>query len=534
MKSNARIAEVIDQLASERLDLLKEVGIKIWKYAELSRQEYRSAKYLSDKLESMDFQVKRGVGGYPTSFVAQWKNGVESGPVIGLLCEYDALPSLSTEKKGDPGHGCGHNLFAAGAITTAGIIKAYLEETGINATIKVFGTPSEESYGSKPFMVKQGIFDGVDFFMGFHPLEFNGVLYATHNAIIGKKYRFFGKTSHAGAEPELGISALDAVEIMNVAANYLREHITQDARIHYIITHGGEAANIVPDFAESHYIARAQDLNNLKQISNKIDNAAKGAALATGCTYEIEYIESFANTVLNRPYAEIAQSYIQHFGPPNYSQEDQDSVSEFGKREGILMNIEELPDKQGFYGASTDEGDVSWVAPWIRICMAIYADGTPGHSVEVTRQSNMPTAHKGMLHNIKVCSSVIAHLLENQKDLEQVKEYHKNAMAKRTYDRTFNPYPKPSFFPNAPGFAVDDSGNLTLKPEIHPFLEGLESFSIFLYREDKLIGQGHKKDVTQSKLNFEIAEDLLPEEVLTIKYNLSDRDSQTLLGYFKI
>lgn len=533
MKSNTKIAEVISQLASDRFDLLREVGNKIWEYAELSRQEYRSAKYLSDKLESMNFQVKRGVGGYPTSFVAEWKNGIESGPVVGLLCEYDALPGLSTVKKGAPGHGCGHNLFAAGAIATASIIKAYLEETGINGTIKVFGTPSEESYGSKPFMVKQGIFDGVDFFMGFHPLEFNGVLYATHNAIISKKYRFFGRTSHAGAEPELGISALDAVEIMNVAVNYLREHVTQDARIHYIITHGGEAPNIVPDFAESHYIARAQDLNNLKQISNKIDNAAKGAALATGCTYEIEYIESFANTVLNRPYAEIVQSYIQHFGPPSYSPEDQDAVSEFGKKEGILMNIEELPDKQGFYGASTDEGDVSWVAPWIRICMAIYADGTPGHSVEVTRQSNMPTAHKGMLHNVKVCSSVIAHLIENEKDLEQIKEYHKNSMAKRTYDRTFNPYPKPSFFPNAPGFEVDDSGILTLKPDNHPFLEGLKNFNVFLYREDKLIGQGYKNDVTQTKMIFEMDEDLLPEESLTIKYTLSESNSQTLLGYFK-
>ena len=415
------------RLVEKNSDLIKEVGSRIWHFAELSREEYQSAHYLASLLTQLGFKVEKGVVGYPTSFIGEYKKG-EDGPVIGLLCEYDALPGLSSEEPGKNGHGCGHNLFAAGAIGTAQVIKEIIEKYSINAKIKVFGTPSEESYGSKPFFVKQGLFDDVDFFMGFHPLEYNGVLYSRHNAIISKKYRFYGKASHAGAEPELGISALDAVEIMNVAVNFLREHVTQDVRIHYIITHGGLAANVVPDFAETHYIIRAQEFDNLNLVSQRIDNIAKGASLSTGCKEEIETIEAFANTVLNRPYVELAYNNMCEIGPPDFTTEDQQSVSQFGNGQGLSTKINELLPYQGAWGASTDEGDVSWMGPWIRICMACYADGTPGHSIEVTKQSNMPSAYKGVLQTVKVCTATIVDLLTKPDELKKMKAYYQNAI----------------------------------------------------------------------------------------------------------
>jgi aminobenzoyl-glutamate utilization protein B len=529
MKIRTDIGEKMQRLTDGRQELLKQVSQRVWKLAEVSRHEFESAQFLVNQLKSLGFDVVQGVGGYPTSFIGEWNNGAK-GPVVGLLCEYDALPGLSSEEEGKPGHGCGHNLFAGAAITTGDILKAYMEEEGIPGTIKVFGTPSEESYGSKPFLVKQGFFDGVDFFIGFHPLEFNGVLYATHNAMVTKKYRFHGKTSHAGAEPELGISALDAVEIMNVAVNYLREHVTQDARIHYIITHGGDAPNIVPGYAESLYVARAQDLSNLRSITEKIDNCAKGAALATGATCDIEIVESFANTVLNRPYCELGHQYIQYFGAPPYTESDQQSVAEFGKKEGLLTKIESLPETQGAYGASTDEGDVSWVGPWARICMAVLADGTPGHSVEVTQQSNMSFAFKGMLHNVKVWASTLGHLMTVEEDLRRVKDYHQEAMKNRQYDRSFNAIPDPKFFPNSPGFEIIAFDRIQVEVKKNPFLREQQKGQIYFTQKGNRIGEKNLEQQDET-ISVVLKKEIEEKQPIYIYYQNQTDQQETFLGY---
>lgn len=521
----------IIELGEKYSALIKEVGSTVWEYAELSRQEYRSSAYLTKKLEEMGFTVERGVAGYPTSFVGVFTHG-NNGLTIGLLCEYDALPGVFDESGEKNGHGCGHNLFAAGAFGTAAVLKELIETEDISATIKVFGTPSEEEHGSKPYFVKQGIFDGVDCFMGFHPLEFNGVLYSQHNAITTRDYKFYGKSAHAGAEPELGISALDAVEIMNVAVNYLREHVTSDVRIHYIITNGGERANIVPAFASSNYAIRAQELDNLKKVTDRIDTIAKGVAMAVGCRVEIEEGDTFANTILNRPLAELAYANMCMIGSPKFTPEEQEAVKAMGFENGLLEEIEPLKDYQGAYTASTDEGDVSWQGPWIRVCMSCLADNTPGHSYFVTKQANMSSAYKGTVQTVKVCASTIADILTKPEEMARVKEDYKKRMEGKEYKRDKNIYPNIKFFPDMPGAKLVQPDKLRINVKEAIILPNPQDKIINVYLQDKKIGSIDLENCIE-EADIVLNERIKKGDVLLIKYQIKGIKKETLLGYLQ-
>jgi aminobenzoyl-glutamate utilization protein B len=514
----ADIKQSILALADGYGELVADVATTIWEYAEIGRHELRSARYLADILEAQGFSVQRGVGGYPTGFIAEYATG--PGPTFGLLCEYDALPGLSTTVPGGAGHGCGHNLFAAGAIGTALVLRDFAAAEGLGLKIKVFGTPSEEGYSSKPFYARQGLFAGVDCFMGFHPLEFNGVLYARHNAILSCNYRFHGIASHAGAEPELGASALDAVELMNVAANYLREHVTQDVRIHYIITDGGKAANVVPDFASSHYMVRAQEFENLARVHERLNTIARAAAMATGCTAEIEPVEGFANTVLNRPLAELAQANLQWLGPPPFDAADDQRVRQLGLTGALSRTIRPLPEQPGAYTASTDEGDVSWLGPWIRICMATLAEGTPGHSPAVTHQARLPAAFKGMVQTVKVCACTLADLLLLPESLARVQDYHRDAVAGRQMPVFGNVWPDPLRFPEAPGVRPCGDSSIEVVPQETILLAGTSGQAgtvIRVYAVEGLIGQANLAGAGLP-LTIPLQRRLVPGDILALAY----------------
>lgn len=269
------MSEVVKKSAHDWIEGNKEHFIEIsdtvWEFAELGLLEYKSAELLSGELEKHSFKVTRGVGGMPTAFVGEWGEGK---PVIGVMGEYDALPGISQKKspvkdalvEGAPGHGCGHNIHGASGLAAAIALRYALEEEGVKATIKFFGTPAEESASGKVWMVRDGVFDGVDAVLSHHPGSMNTASLASSLANNSVKFHFHGKTSHAAGSPEQGRSALDAVELMNIGVNFLREHIIQDARIHYVIEDGGGQPNVVPGYARSWYLIRAPERDQVDQI----------------------------------------------------------------------------------------------------------------------------------------------------------------------------------------------------------------------------------------------------------------------------
>lgn len=401
---------------------IEAVGGFLWQTAEVGLQEYHSAAYLTELYRNYGFAVTMGVGGFPTGFVAEYKNG--AGPVVALLCEYDALPALSTVVPGANGHGCGHNLFGAAATGCALLLRQVMEQHGVSGTLRVYGTPGEENYASKAYYVNQGLLDDVDCSVGFHPHDENKINYDVSAATIIKNYTFHGKPAHAGNCPWLGNSALDAVEIMNVACNFMREHVRPDARIQYIINKGGAAPNIVPELAGSQYMVRAADVPYLDELAARVDNCAHAAALATGCTVEIEFLDKTYNTVLLREYAELAQSYLELVGAPAFSSDELSAAKAFGNGTGLHTAITPLPGYEGYQGGATDEGDVSWVVPHVSIYTANVAQQTVGHSLPNTQQMNMPAAYTAVVTQVQATAAMLLELLESPAKMDALRAAH--------------------------------------------------------------------------------------------------------------
>ncbi|MCR6669632.1 MAG: amidohydrolase, partial [archaeon YNP-WB-040] len=311
----------------ENKDKIIFLSDKIWEYAELGLEEYNSSKLLADTLEEYGFKVKRGIAGMPTAFVAEWGSGK---PVIGILGEYDALAGLSQKRvpwreplvEGAPGHGCGHNIFGAATAAGAIALKIAMEKCKMEGTIKYFGCPAEETLIGKVFMAREGVFEGLDFAINYHPSSFNTVSLGSTNAMNSARFHFYGRASHAGGSPEAGRSALDAVELMNVGVNYLREHVIQDARIHYIIEKGGDQPNIVPPYARSWYYVRAPEREQVEEIYNWILDIAKGAALMTQTQYKVEFITGCYNMIQNKTLAMTCLKVMREIGAPKFSKED--------------------------------------------------------------------------------------------------------------------------------------------------------------------------------------------------------------------
>jgi aminobenzoyl-glutamate utilization protein B len=444
----------------ENKDKIIFLSDKIWEYAELGLEEYNSSKLLADTLEEYGFKVKRGIAGMPTAFVAEWGSGK---PVIGILGEYDALAGLSQKRvpwrepiiEGAPGHGCGHNIFGAATAAGAIALKIAMEKCKMEGTIKYFGCPAEETLIGKVFMAREGVFEGLDFAINYHPSSFNTVSLGSTNAMNSARFHFYGRASHAGGSPEAGRSALDAVELMNVGVNYLREHVIQDARIHYVIEKGGDQPNIVPPYARSWYYVRAPEREQVEEIYNWILDIAKGAALMTQTQHKVEFITGCYNMIQNKTLAMTCLKVMREIGAPKFNKEDyefakkiHETIPPEQKRNALkrmkipdwekLMDVildEEVRDPwdEGEVShGSTDVGDVSWQTPTLSFETACFVLGSPGHSWQNVAAAGVGIGHKGGIYAAKVIAATAIEIMSNSKLIEEAwKEFREKTKGKK-------------------------------------------------------------------------------------------------------
>jgi len=442
-------------------ELLVKISDKIWELAELGLVEFNSSTLLADELSKAGFHVELGVSAMPTAFVASWGEG---SPVIGIMGEYDALPGLSQKKVmceepleiAKPGHGCGHNIHGASGMTAAMAVKETIEKYGLNGSIKFYGCPAEESFSGKVFMVRDGLFSSVDAVLSHHPDTMNGASLLGSLAVNSVKFHFYGKASHAGASPEHGRSALDAVELMNTGVNYLREHVPQDTRIHYIIEKGGEQPNIVPSYARSWYYVRAPERHQVEHVYEWILDIAKGAAKMTRTELKVEFIEGCYNVIPNRLISELIVNNMREIKPPSYSSQEWQFAEGISKTITSEMKISQLkkskrpnwrrlipkvvddetvdPWGEGEIShGSTDVADVSWQAPTVEFTTATWVLGTPAHTWQAVAQSGVGLGHKSLIFAAKVMATTIIDLLADKNLLKQAKKEHKERIRGQTY-----------------------------------------------------------------------------------------------------
>lgn len=405
--------EAVSRLGDKASEFAR-ISDALWSYAELGFQETRSSKLLADTLEKNGFTVVRGVSGIPTAFVASF--GKER-PVIGISCEFDALPGLSQKAgvaqkepliEGAPGHGDSHQLLGTAGVLTAVVLKETMEKEGLKGTIKLFGCPAEESGATKAFMVKEGLMDGLDIYLDNHPANrFAIQLGVTTNALFYAKARFFGKSAHAGSEPWAGVSALDALMVATYGMELLREHLALSHRIHYVITEGGQAPNVVPDRATLDFYVRDAD-ERIEETYRKVLNCIQAGALATGCTYEVELVQALHQIHPNESLGRLMFENMQRLGAPAWNPKEQAFAKELQKAWGVketgLPDAPELlPAPQEFTGgASSDVGDVSLIAPVATVAIPAWPKDIPPHTWPVTALGTTSFAHKAMVQAARV------------------------------------------------------------------------------------------------------------------------------------
>jgi len=450
----------IDWIDENRKRII-EISDKIWGFAELGLIEYKSSKLLADELERHGFRVEMSVAGMPTAFIASWGQG---RPVIGVMGEYDALSGLSQKpvpykepvEEGAPGHGCGHNIHGASGMAGAVALKVAMEEAGIPGTVKFYGCPAEESGSGKVWMVRAGVFEGVEAVLSHHPSSMNSAGLSNSLANNSVKFHFHGKSSHAAGSPEQGRSALDAVELMNIGVNFLREHLIPESRIHYVIEAGGGQPNVVPPYARSWYLIRAPERYQVDEMYKRILDIAKGAELMTGTTHQVEFLKAIYNKIPSRTLSELVTSNMREIGAPEYTDEELKFAEEIAKsipkedkmetlrkskRPGWeeLMDVlidQTIPDawNEGEPGrGSTDVADVSWQAPTMEFGTTTYVLGTPGHSWQNVAQAGMSIGHKSLIFASKTIAVSAVDLLTKPELLKKAREELKERTKGRTY-----------------------------------------------------------------------------------------------------
>jgi len=413
---------------------------RIWDMPELAFEEHRSVQEQITMLEREGFRITKNVGGMATAFVAEWGTG---GPVVGILGEFDALPDLAQEsgmtshkpvQAGAPGHGCGHNLLGSGSALAAVALKDALEAEGIAGTVRYYGCPAEESGSGKTFMARAGLFDDLDAAFCWHPHVVNEVSTTSSLACIQAYFRFKGRASHAAAAPELGRSALDAVELMNVGVNYMREHMPSDARVHYAVTNtGGDAPNVVQAYAESLYLVRSPHLPDVERLFERVKRIAEGAALMTETSVSVQITDATSNIVPNKALQEAMYENMRRLGGPGFDEADYAFAEKLRKAaltdEEVLASVKphdvslkdkvlhdgvlSMPTREEVMMGTTDVGDVSWIVPTVQCHTACFAIGTPFHSWQLVAQGRLPAAHKGMVLAAKAMAATAADCLRN-------------------------------------------------------------------------------------------------------------------------
>jgi aminobenzoyl-glutamate utilization protein B len=417
--------EIAIAAVDEKAQSFQETNRAIWGWAEPSLLEYKSSALLADLLEQHGFVVERGVADLPTAFVATWGSGE---PMIGVMAEYDALPGLSQAAEptkrplvdGAYGHGCGHSVFGTASVFAAIAAKEAAEAAGITGRIRCFGTPAEETAGGKMFMIRAGCFEGSDIVFAWHPSDHTGADFHTLKAIASARWTFYGRTSHAAFDPHRGRSALDAVELMNVGVNYMREHVKEDARIHYVITDGGKQPNVVPDRASVWYYIRANSWADVEAQFAWISQIAEGAALMTQTRVEREVDAESHDLLPNRPLAEAIDRNLRKIGPPKFDDADRDFASRIRATlpdapagPALSEDIRPLPDQVTLIPASSDVGDVSWVVPVGHLAAATQAIGSPGHSWQITACTGGPIGEKAGMVAAKALATTMLDALTN-------------------------------------------------------------------------------------------------------------------------
>ena len=465
----------IGALVQDRKQAYTAMSDRIWGFAEPRFQEYDSSRLQQEYLKARGFSIRADLAGEETAFIAEYGSGK---PVLAFLGEFDALSSLeqeadSTERRPVPGktngHGCGHHLLGTAAVAVVDALKTYMESHGLLGTIRYYGCPAEENAGGKAYLVRDGFFNDCDAAITWHPSTTNKTMMADkYLSNFRVFFTFHGISSHAAGAPELGRSALDAVEIMDIGVNYMREHMIDEARVHGAITNpGGIAPNVIPSEAQILYAIRAPKVTQVKKLYERMCDIARGAALITGTTVDIKQVAAYSNVIENDTLEDIMYENMRHFVPIGYTEEElayarrfQEVITELDK-EGLkdLISILSGRDKEkkrqmeespmlDFVlerhvsfggGGSTDVGDVSWVVPTGKVDINCYAAGTALHSWQAVAQGKAPAAHKGMLTAAKIMACTGAELLEKPELLERIKEDWLEKLDGETYP---DPLPK--------------------------------------------------------------------------------------------
>ena len=425
---NPAPATLAEAWIHEHAGRLRALNQSLWSRPELGLQEFHAVDEMTAFLEGAGFSVEREVAGIPTAFVATAGSG---SPIIGILAEYDALPGMSQAARpvreprpgaapgseADVGHACGHSVFGAGSAGAAAAAWYAARVQGIPGTIRLYGTPAEETGIGKVYMARAGLFDDLDVALHWHPGDRTSVVFATSKALVSVKFRFEGLAAHASRSPHEGRSALDAVELTNVGVNFLREHLSEDARLHYVITDGGGQPNVVPPRAEVWYYLRADSHREVERILDRVRRIAEGAALMTD-TEGDEQIESEVFELLpNRPLSELLQRHLERVGPPQFDEGERAFARETQATlvdppdEALATQVEPLPDEPRHAPASTDVGNVSWEVPTAGVRVASYTLGAPGHSWQIVACTGTSIGEKGMLVAARTLAGATLELL---------------------------------------------------------------------------------------------------------------------------
>ena len=428
-------SSILETSLKNHKEHFERVAIDLWEVAELGYQEYESSDILADSLSQSGFKITRGVAGIPTAFIAEYGS---EGPLIGILGEFDALPGLSqttspfrekAENNTGAGQACGHHLFGAGSAWAAVIIKEWLENNNIEGRIRFYGTPAEEGGSGKVYMVREGLFKDVDIVLHWHPDDVNSANIATNNSNKSAKFTFKGISTHAAGAPDLGRSALDGVESMNMMVNMMREHIPQESRIHYVITKGGLAPNVVPEEAEVYYYVRHPKMAVVEELFNRVVKAANGAALGTETDMSYEVMHGNYSLLPNTTLQKLVHKNLSSHGGIKYS----DSELAYAKQiSDTLISGDELIGQQEIiqpfertqsYG-STDVGDISWNVPTAGFRTSSWVPGTAAHSWQAVASGGTSIGLKGAELAAKTLASTAIELYENPDLINQAKKEH--------------------------------------------------------------------------------------------------------------
>ncbi|GAA4488932.1 M20 family metallopeptidase [Gluconacetobacter asukensis] len=455
-----RNSDEIWALVDDHVPEFRALSDRIWDQPELAYDEFAAVAEHTAALESQGFRLTRAVAGIPTAVMGEFGEG---GPVIAILGEYDALPGLSqqagvTSPAAMPGsgagHGCGHNLLGASALLAATAVKDYLKAHGIKGRVRYYGCPAEEGGAAKTFMVRAGAFSDVDIAISWHPSSFSGVNAPRSLANMRIDFTFTGRASHAAASPHLGRSALDAAELMNVGANYLREHMPQGARLHYAyIDAGGAAPNVVQSRVTIRYLIRSETLPELRDLADRVRRIAAGAAMMTETQVSEQIVSAVSNLVGNTPLEQAMHRQFERLGPPPFDEADREVAAAFAATlspqdrlaaynrmgvpydpDAVLCDLIAPPCAEGDGASgSTDVGDVSWVVPTVQARGATCAIGTQLHSWQMTGQGKTGHAHKGMVHTAKIMAATALNALTDGDLLARAKAEHAAKMAVTPY-----------------------------------------------------------------------------------------------------